>query len=975
MTEIEEKQLFEISPIISKLIEKSEGGKHNQIKHLFESNHFTTSAVDIALRTYLRKNTMKSTINEETLSLYLNHKEFKINYRNPEENLSSIIMIIGELGDLVALSLVLKNFGAEIQFSQTDANSDNLLKYLITSNSQEISMIDFINCLFEYQETLRTNLEFIDNRNKDGRTPLSIALLYGYADLSQLFISLGSDIKHIVSISGDSMLHCAVLGKNQKCVQLLVKELNWVNYRNNSNLSAYEIAREMNLAQIISILNENKPSEMENKVITNPLVHFINGNYEMALKAIGFSHNNIKSTDLNNKSLADYWNYLLINYSILKKEYIPKDSPSSTKKDIIEITFKQYFTVDNCSVSSSSTSLFSLYNKALYHFFKFNYEEAVENITKIIDRQNKFSSSENNEEGTSLELTEKSIRIHSLFFLLSLFLKLKNTQQANHIIALISKQLDEEAETFKHNSDEQIVKYFKNHDILHIKKENDDLYSLLGLFKAEKLIIENKLEEVKICFNEFKKLVNKLKVTDNTSLFLPLLNYYNSLKCIYEFKKHAVLSVYKKIIKLYDKTNNFNDNFQFNVFYLNTLGIINLKQKKYNLSEYFFLDALQVYTENKKKTVDLFFITDMEPKIKYNLGLCYFYQKRYLECYDVLSELLAETSDPSIISNPNLYFRLGLCLLETELKNISKTEKYNDLISKLIVIKENSNTNNNGSGSNSEEIFTNTNFDCKQKLLLNSTNLTDESYLLSNNKHLQESIICFRNALLYVNAVSGSNSTTIFSDCSIVFGSPSKIISEVATACYLNLIFLLIITDQITEALFTINNFTKSDYFNPEVHSVFVESYQIEVYVKMQMFPEALNMIQQALNLITITNNNENDSMWQHVYFHKNSQSITKTLHFKIQLYVNLLKINLVKKNYKEVEKILANLLIIFNVPTEQLTNSLAFSFINLDLPSFVLNLLIYYYMVKEKYSEVIKIIKRGRLSYNLFQDMQNKLG
>mgnify|MGYP003295040421 CR=1 FL=1 len=120
------------------------------------------------------------------------------------------------------------------------------------------------------------------------------------------------------------------------------------------------------------------------------------------------------------------------------------------------------------------------------------------------------------------------------------------------------------------------------------------------------------------------------------------------------------------------------------------MGILHLKLKNYLLAELQFKKALSaikdyLYYIKTSGTYSKNFIDDLNNinvgAIKFNIGLCLFYQKKYYEAFQVFSVLRTQKD---FQTNYYLFYRIGLCLLELELERNNKNNNdYNDLMSNV----------------------------------------------------------------------------------------------------------------------------------------------------------------------------------------------------------------------------------------------------------------------------------------------------
>ena len=194
--------------------------------------------------------------------------------------------------------------------------------------------------------------------------------------------------------------------------------------------------------------------------------------------------------------------------------------------------------------------------------------------------------------------------------------------------------------------------------------------------------------------DEFKK-----KLGESKDKKLKPLNYrYHILFDCLDIKK----AYEKNSHDLFYKIQKFNSKKDKNreIYYLNILGIIFMKKKKFSVSIIFFQKGLKKYLhilkyKNEMNSVEKFFNfrIDYIMAFLYNISLCDFYLKEYKRCIKILELLLTFECNKN---NYFLFFRLGLCYLEIYIQYITNNNNnnfYNHNISKVIGYENNKNNN------------------------------------------------------------------------------------------------------------------------------------------------------------------------------------------------------------------------------------------------------------------------------------------
>ena len=116
------------------------------------------------------------------------------------------------------------------------------------------------------------------------------------------------------------------------------------------------------------------------------------------------------------------------------------------------------------------------------------------------------------------------------------------------------------------------------------------------------------------------------------------------------------------------------------LFYYNSMGIMYLKQKKYLSAEIFFKICIEhfkkIYSKIERSEFDFTIRLSDIYMIKYNLALCYFYQKKYEKATEIFKEIISNKFMNDYIF---IWYRIGLCLLEIELNKLKKLRENNSV--------------------------------------------------------------------------------------------------------------------------------------------------------------------------------------------------------------------------------------------------------------------------------------------------------
>jgi hypothetical protein len=104
-------------------------------------------------------------------------------------------------------------------------------------------------------------------------------------------------------------------------------------------------------------------------------------------------------------------------------------------------------------------------------------------------------------------------------------------------------------------------------------------------------------------------------------------------------------------------------------------------------------------------------------------------------------------------------------------------------------------------------------------------------------------------------------------------------------------------------------------------------------------------------------------------FFSKVFGNVCSEINFKIALYTNVIKLNFLNNNILEVEKGIVKIIGLYNMNIN-LNQNLE----TILLPSYLINILIYYYLIKENFETAIYLIKKRKLPTNTFTLLMNTI-
>lgn len=251
--------------------------------------------------------------------------------------------------------------------------------------------------------------------------------------------------------------------------------------------------------------------------------------------------------------------------------------------------------------------------------------------------------------------------INISLILIEILISYNYNELASKLIEIIDKVKQPTPNTFLDENKENIETYLNDIEVFTQKALVCYYINLLKML----INIENDNK------NEYEKLIEKNKD-------IKIYPIFNKLQKWIEIKRNYFLNNRMKCFTNIEKCKNE----ESKIFYFNTLGILNIKLKKYTYAELQFRNALNVYSKlfqkNRKSNINAEIRIDFIYMIKFNLGLALFLRKEYEKAKNIFTSL---TKAKMFNKNFYLWYRLGLCYLEMELNTQAKNDKgYNDLI-------------------------------------------------------------------------------------------------------------------------------------------------------------------------------------------------------------------------------------------------------------------------------------------------------
>ena len=598
----------------------------------------------------------------------------------------------------------------------------------------------------------------IKQKNDEGNNFMNICLLHGMPYLVLKIIEIIGYIPNL-NKKNNNYIHSAILGGNMTCLKIILYYSNYndLNEKNSDLLTPAQLAYKMgytSMSNLILEYQENFQDEIYKEYFFKNLEHYnkssnvnyitnINNNkfkqiiYE--LKEMKIINNLCDTTYLNKveedldfkiSSIKIDWNLLLTK--IKQYEFEPEKDFDINMINSINNNKSGKTNKKKCKKIEDKNKI------SIYPFLKLLFE-FNENIfsNKLI---NSFIDNIPNEQN----LIENNKSIDILLFNKIIFYY--NTGHYKSLLNIayiyLSKIYQKEKYNINTNSNSnnrtliiyinftciiiEILIYLGHQDIVDIiiKVLDNYLYTKsLNLgdvqYKSEDEIIFDYLNRKEILnpfisnwknlfsYSNFLKLINdksrdnlddfKKKLDESKDKKMKPINYrYHILFDFLDIKKEYDKNSYD----IYNKIERFNSKKYLNreIYYLNILGIIFMKKKKFTVSIIFFQKGLKRYmnilkNKNAINSDEKFFSfrIDYITAFLYNISLCKFYLKEYHKCIKILELLLTFDCNKN---NYFLFFRLALCYLEIYIKCISNNDTFFNLnINKVIGYENNKNNN------------------------------------------------------------------------------------------------------------------------------------------------------------------------------------------------------------------------------------------------------------------------------------------
>ena len=924
------------------------------------------SNFDYLFRHFITSETPEDQL-DTILDLFLNKLDFNFQNQN-NENVTPLMYLVGE-GLNSLCEQVIHKIGEKLELSKKDDKQENIFFKIINSSNDNGKVNLFKTALSSIKEISEEEekKEALDSINSSGKSLIECALNVGNSDISSMLLMEGIQPNIKNSITGDNLLHFAIRGKNPFCLKMVLNTVDQeliyelIKETNKDNETPLQLAKKLNIVTMVKQINDFISGEKKSKISgennedeiygmlaqldeenTEKIVNSIKKNYyvsdwnKLFLEIIEKNKSNQKfDVDLDQK-ICEYFGFNddLKEYSDDKenKEENEIKFPISLNQKENEkdkkYDFKNNMHFLNYIVGAEHNGNFQNLLNALKRFIQ-NYKSDDQNIDNYITYVN-----------TVIILIEKCLSQNLIEFASILIENLSKFLQDNNI--------DPTSFDFKNSNSSQFLKYLSVNEVAN---PTIDLKGLIYLYQCDLNLLKGNFEKAKENLVEFKSKFyggEEKRNKSNEPIHKTMENLYNFLKIKVDYFLNIQFKL-NKHLSVIDKNKSNNDSI---LFYYNFLGIINMKQGHYAYAEYCFKFCRDIISQNSMQYLKYL------SAVEYNLALCYF----FIEKYDKSIEILKNLKDlDSMKNNPYLFYRLALCYIEQEFqkneKNFKKNNE-NDIVNKTIF------------DETSEEASFRKRFILVNQSLSPSITNTDEN---KENQDETESIsrLNFVEAIRYLKEciliIKGYNSfneqiyTTLkpLMNNEVInlkglfineaeekeknYAEQNNIqYKDIYDSAFLNLIFCLIRNESYAEAIEFIEEFRENNSSSNK-YKFILDNYAIEAYLKLGEYEKALNIL--SKDNFSCENPEEKGA-----FFSNSNNQVYDEITFRLALYINLIKINILNSNFKEAEKYVISVLSLLNYPTEK------------ELPPYVINIIVFYFLSIGKNEEAVQIIKFRRI-------------
>ncbi len=924
------------------------------------------SNFDYLFRHFITSETPEDQL-DTILDLFLNKLDFNFQNQN-NENVTPLMYLVGE-GLNSLCEQVIHKIGEKLELSKKDDKQENIFFKIINSSNDNGKVNLFKTALSSIKEISEEEekKEALDSINSSGKSLIECALNVGNSDISSMLLMEGIQPNIKNSITGDNLLHFAIRGKNPFCLKMVLNTVDQeliyelIKETNKDNETPLQLAKKLNIVTMVKQINDFISGEKKSKISgennedeiygmlaqldeenTEKIVNSIKKNYyvsdwnKLFLEIIEKNKSNQKfDVDLDQK-ICEYFGF---------DDDLKENSDDKENKEENEIKFpislnqkenekeKKYDFKNNMHflnyiVGAEHNGNFQNLLNALKRFIQ-NYKSDDQNIDNYITYVN-----------TVIILIEKCLSQNLVEFASILIENLSKFLQDNNI--------DPTSFDFKNSNSSQFLKYLSVNEVAN---PTIDLKGLIYLYQCDLNLLKGNFEKAKENLVEFKSKFyggEEKRNKSNEPIHKTMENLYNFLKIKVDYFLNIQFKL-NKHLSVIDKNKSNNDSI---LFYYNFLGIINMKQGHYAYAEYCFKFCRDIISQNSMQYLKYL------SAVEYNLALCYFFTEKYDKSIEILKNL---KDLDSMKNNPYLFYRLALCYIEQEFqkneKNFKKNNE-NDIVNKtifdetseeasfrkrFILVNQSlspsiTNTDENKESQDETESISRLNFveairylkECI--LIIKGYNSFNEQIYTTLKPLMNNEVINLKG--LFINEAEEKEKN---------YAEQNNIqYKDIYDSAFLNLIFCLIRNESYAEAIEFIEEFRENNSSSNK-YKFILDNYAIEAYLKLGEYEKALNIL--SKDNFSCENPEEKGA-----FFSNSNNQVYDEITFRLALYINLIKINILNSNFKEAEKYVISVLSLLNYPTEK------------ELPPYVINIIVFYFLSIGKNEEAVQIIKFRRI-------------
>ena len=924
------------------------------------------SNYDILFRFFINKNTPEDQL-DHLLEIFL--PKLDANYQSQSNgNTTPMMHLVGEGLNSLCEHLIEKN-GENLDLTLKDDDQENIFFKIINSSNdnRKVNLFKQALTLLKEDSEEEEKKETLDVINSSGKSLIESALNIGNSDISSMLLMEGIDPKIKNEVTGDNLLHFAIRGKNPFCLKMVLNTVEqdiiheFITEKNKDNETPIQLASKLNITTIVKQLNDFISGEKKSKIsgennedeiyellsqltedTTDKIVNTIKKNYyvsdwnQLFLEIIKKNQSNQKYDEELNQKINDYFNF-------------------NKELNAIDENEKNEIKYPICLNNKDNEKIGKYDPKNNIHFL--NYIVGAEHTGNFQNMLNVFKSYVENYKTDNQNVNNYIFYVNTIIILIEKSLKQNLIDFANILILNLSQflqnnNIDTQSFDFKNSNSNQFLKYLSVNEVVN---PTTDLKGLTILYECNLNLIKGNYEKAQESLGDFKSKFygedKEKKNKNNEPIHKTMENLYHFLKVKVDYFSNSTNQFkLKKHLSAIDK---YKTSIDGTLFYYNFLGIINMKQGHYSYAEYCFKYCRNIICDNS-----MLYLKYLDG-VEYNLALCYFFTKDYDKSIEILNKL---KNLESMKNNPYLFYRLALCFIEKEFlkhKMNFKKNNENDIVCKTIF-----------NDKNDEPAFK------KRFLLVNQSpspsiiNPPDESKNRKDNKDgeensshaienldFTEAINALKECILIIKGYSSYNAQIYETlkplinneliDLKPLFNNDENKeknssddsntqYNDIIELAYLNLIFCLIRNENYAEAIEIIEEFREKQ---PDKYKFVLDNYSIEAYLKLGDFDKALNILSKE-------NFSYENIDAKGAFFSNSNHQVYNEVTYRLALYINLIKINIMNNNAQDAEKYIKSILSLLNYSAEK------------ELPPYVINIIIFYFLSIGKNEQAVQIIK-----------------